>query len=60
MKCIICGEETSGSIGGKNVCPPCDCGIGVFMDWDTGKLVRFIPAPSGVIRNEQGMEEGMR
>jgi len=27
MKCDICGQETSGSIGGKNICPACDCGI---------------------------------
>jgi hypothetical protein len=27
MKCNICGEETNGSIGGKYICPSCDCGI---------------------------------
>lgn len=27
MECIFCGRETSGSIGGRNICPSCDYGI---------------------------------
>jgi hypothetical protein len=41
MKCIFCNEETSGSIGGKNICPECDCGIDIEMNWKTGKLEKI-------------------
>lgn len=48
MKCIICGEETSGSIGGKDICPLCDRGTMVQMNYKTGKLeklvLRYAPA----------------
>jgi hypothetical protein len=32
MKCIYCGKESRGSIGGKNICPSCDCGL---LNWCT-------------------------
>ena len=38
MNCKICGTETNGSIGGKDICPTCDCGIGIHMNRKTGKL----------------------
>lgn len=38
VRCIICGDEAHGSIGGKDICPGCDCGIGVILK--NGELVK--------------------
>ena len=38
MKCMICGDETYGSIGGSDICPTCDCGIGLRVH--NGKVDR--------------------
>lgn len=28
MNCILCGLEAgAGSLGGRNICAPCDCGV---------------------------------
>jgi hypothetical protein len=52
MKCYICGEETHGSLGGKNICPSCDCGYGII--YKNGKLQKIQNGVQISDMNKQG------